>query len=52
MGDLDLHRFPGDNAFDHNRQLAELDYLSTSRAASESFAENYAGLDMNPSVLA
>ena len=41
-----LHKFPGDNAFDHRRQLAELDYLSTSRAASQSFAENYVGLDV------
>lgn len=41
-----MHRFPGDNAFDHRRQLAELDYLSTSRAASQSFAENYVGLDV------
>jgi p-hydroxybenzoate 3-monooxygenase len=50
-----LHNFPGDNApggnaFDHRRQLAELDYLCSSRPASQSFAENYVGLDvtMNP----
>ncbi len=45
-----LHRFPGDSGFDYKRQLAELDYLSTSRAASQSLAENYVGLDvtMNP----
>ena len=46
-----LHRFsggsPGDNAFDARRQLAELDYLSTSRAAAKSLAENYVGLDVN-----
>jgi p-hydroxybenzoate 3-monooxygenase len=46
-----LHRFtggnPGDNAFDARRQLAELDYLSTSRAAAQSLAENYVGLDVN-----
>jgi len=46
-----LHNFPGDNAsggnaFDHQRQLAELDYLCSSRAASQSFAENYVGLDV------
>jgi len=49
-----LHRFPsdnpGDNAFDHRRQLAELDYLSTSRAASQSLAENYVGLDVDMDV--
>ena len=39
-----LHRFPGENPFDHRRQIAELDYLTTSRAASLSFAENYTGL--------
>ncbi len=41
-----LHRFPGDNPFDRRRQLAELDYLSTSRAAAQSLAENYVGLDV------
>ena len=48
-----LHRFPGDtgnSAFDHRRQLAELDYLSTSRAAAQSFAENYVGLDVSLDV--
>ncbi len=46
-----LHRFPGDtpgdSAFDHRRQIAELDYLCTSRAAAQSLAENYVGLDVN-----
>ena len=42
-----LHRLPGDHSFDHRRQLAELDYLSGSRAASQSLAENYVGLDVN-----
>jgi|SRR5579863_816359 len=45
-----LHRFPGDNAFDHRRQLAELDYLTTSRAAAQSLAENYVGLDVSMNV--
>ena len=45
-----LHRIPGDNPFDYRRQLAELDYLSTSRAASLSLAENYVGLDVTMSV--
>ncbi len=49
-----MHRFPddkpGDSAFDHRRQLAELDYLSTSRAAAQAFAENYVGLDVSLDV--
>lgn len=39
-----LHRFPGESEFDHKRQLAELDYLTGSRAAAQSLAENYVGL--------
>jgi p-hydroxybenzoate 3-monooxygenase len=39
-----LHRSAGDTSFDRHRQLAELDYLTTSRAAATSFAENYVGL--------
>jgi p-hydroxybenzoate 3-monooxygenase len=39
-----LHRFPDDNPFDHRRQLAELDYVTSSRAASQTLAENYVGL--------
>jgi p-hydroxybenzoate 3-monooxygenase len=38
-----LHTFP-DRAFDQKMQLAELDYLFASRAASIAFAENYVGL--------
>jgi p-hydroxybenzoate 3-monooxygenase len=38
-----LHRAPGESAFDYKRQLAELDYLVTSRAAMTSLAENYVG---------
>jgi p-hydroxybenzoate 3-monooxygenase len=38
-----LHRYPGASPFDERRQLAELDYLSGSRAAAESLAENYVG---------
>ncbi len=41
-----LHRFPGENPFDYRRQLAELDYVTSSRAASQSLAENYVGLPM------
>ena len=39
-----LHRFPGDDAFGSRIQLAELDYLTTSRAAAKTLAENYVGL--------
>jgi p-hydroxybenzoate 3-monooxygenase len=39
-----LHRFPGENAFDSQRQLADLDYLTGSRAAMTSLAEQYVGL--------
>ncbi len=42
-----LHRFPGDTGFDQRRQLAELDYLTTSRAAMTSLAENYVGLPLD-----
>jgi p-hydroxybenzoate 3-monooxygenase len=41
-----LHRFSFENDFDHRRQLAELDYVTTSEAAAISLAENYAGLPM------
>ena len=40
-----LHRHEG-NPFDQKRQLAELDYVTSSRAASQSLAENYVGLTM------
>ena len=38
-----MHRFDGD-AFAHQLQLAELDYLTHSHAACATVAENYAGL--------
>ena len=41
-----LHRFPEENPFDHRRQLAELDYVTSSRAAAQTLAENYVGLPM------
>ncbi len=41
-----LHRFNDENAFDRRRQLAELDYVTSSRAASQTLAENYVGLPM------
>lgn len=42
-----LHRLDGESAFDARRQMAELDYLTGSRAASQSLAENYVGLPMD-----
>jgi p-hydroxybenzoate 3-monooxygenase len=44
-----LHRFPDENAFDHQRQIADLDYLTGSRAAMTSLAEQYVGLPMEVS---
>jgi p-hydroxybenzoate 3-monooxygenase len=41
-----LHRFPEGNAFDERRQLAELDYVTSSRSAATTLAENYVGLPM------
>ena len=38
-----LHRDERATPFDHRRQLAELDYLVSSRAAMTSLAENYVG---------
>ena len=39
-----LHRIPGESAFDRQRRLAELDYVTSSRAASTALAEHYTGL--------
>jgi p-hydroxybenzoate 3-monooxygenase len=39
-----LHRFPDDGGFGSHIQLAELDYLTSSRAAAQALAENYVGL--------
>jgi len=41
-----LHRCDTGDGFDHRRQLAELDYVTSSRAAAASLAENYVGLPM------
>jgi p-hydroxybenzoate 3-monooxygenase len=43
-----LHRFHGENSFDRRRQLAELDYVTSSRAAAQSLAENYVGPPFDP----
>jgi p-hydroxybenzoate 3-monooxygenase len=42
-----MHRPPDESAFDHKRQLAELDYLVSSRAAMTSLAENYVGTEFD-----
>jgi p-hydroxybenzoate 3-monooxygenase len=39
-----MHRFPDDGPFERAMQVAELDYISTSKAAQTSIAENYVGL--------
>jgi p-hydroxybenzoate 3-monooxygenase len=39
-----LHRFPNEDSFSHNIHLAELDYVTSSHAASTTLAENYVGL--------
>ncbi|MEA2331656.1 MAG: p-hydroxybenzoate 3-monooxygenase [Thermoleophilaceae bacterium] len=45
-----LHRMPDDrDGFQAKLQLAQLDYLCSSRAASTSLAENYVGLDLETS---
>lgn len=42
-----LHRFPDESPFDQKRQLADLDYITGSRAAMTSLAENYVGLPVD-----
>jgi p-hydroxybenzoate 3-monooxygenase len=41
-----LHRFATENDFDQRRQLAELDYVTSSQPAMTSLAENYVGLPL------
>jgi p-hydroxybenzoate 3-monooxygenase len=44
-----LHRLPEDrDGFQSKLQIAQLDYVCSSRAASTSLAENYVGLDLEP----
>jgi p-hydroxybenzoate 3-monooxygenase len=42
-----LHRSTSNNPFDDRRQLAELDYVTSSRAAAKTLAENYVGLPLD-----
>jgi p-hydroxybenzoate 3-monooxygenase len=39
-----LHLNPDDSPFDRRRQIAELDNVTSSEAASRALAENYVGL--------
>lgn len=39
-----MHRFPEDGPFERAMQVAELDYIASSKAAQTSIAENYIGL--------
>jgi p-hydroxybenzoate 3-monooxygenase len=39
-----LHRFPGEQGFEARLRAAELDYVTRSRAAATTLAENYVGL--------
>jgi p-hydroxybenzoate 3-monooxygenase len=41
-----LHRAPGTDAFGEALQLSQLRYVTSSRAAAESLAENYVGFSM------
>jgi p-hydroxybenzoate 3-monooxygenase len=41
-----LHRFPGNDPFQHQLQLSQLQYVASSRAAATTLAENYVGLPM------
>ena len=38
-----LHRFADADAFQHRLQLAQLDYLTSSRAAATALSETYVG---------
>jgi p-hydroxybenzoate 3-monooxygenase len=42
-----FHRWQSDSTFDQRRQQAELENVVSSRAASQSFAENYVGLPLD-----
>jgi p-hydroxybenzoate 3-monooxygenase len=41
-----LHLFEDETPFDRRRQLAEIDYITSSRAGATTWAENYVGLPM------
>ncbi len=39
-----MHRYPDQTTFDHKMQVAELEFLRSSRSAQQAMAENYVGL--------
>jgi len=41
-----MHRFPDTDAFGRRMQVAELDYIASSKAAQLTIAENYVGLPL------
>jgi p-hydroxybenzoate 3-monooxygenase len=41
-----LHRFPGDDPFEARLQRSQLRYVTSSRAAATTLAENYVGLEL------
>jgi p-hydroxybenzoate 3-monooxygenase len=43
-----LHCFQNEDSYAHHLHLAELDYITSSRAASTTLAENYVGLPFDP----
>jgi p-hydroxybenzoate 3-monooxygenase len=45
-----LHRFPDATPFQQKLQLAELEYVTRSRAAAAALAENYAGLPFDSAI--
>jgi p-hydroxybenzoate 3-monooxygenase len=48
-----LHRFPDDDAFQVRLQHAQLQYVTSSRAAATGLAENYVGIEaMQPVEIA
>jgi len=42
-----MHVFPDETLFDRRRQLADLDYLTSSETAAKSLAEQYVGLPLD-----
>jgi len=42
-----LHRFHDDTPFQHRLQLAELDYVTSSKAKATTLAENYVGMPLD-----
>jgi p-hydroxybenzoate 3-monooxygenase len=41
-----MHRFPNAGTFERRMQVAELQYIESSRAAQTAIAENYVGLPL------